>query len=939
MKTLRPVTLSALALLLLVFATGCSKIDGSLSANQPPAVSFVNNQQDADSARTEYDIPNYTFIFPDSLQGFQESVDGQLPFQVGVEAKFELIRYQYFFVREIRSITEVNPLDPTDTRVVPMANYRLDSNIARYLWIQHTAEFQWKLGYNYIIDGLFEYYPVYSFAPLIFWSGSDPDGFVTAYRYLDYPYENDAALATFIQRVRNNDPALEDTTQSPHWVSTTNTQAVINLTTGLGRIQKHVVFLQAIDNEGLVSEAAMRVFNRSNRAPNTPTMAFYKDGYTLVSQPGEYERHIIGWEDIETDPVTVQYLKENVSPYYEIPTNDTQLENWTGLRFLVSGDDPDDQALVTIPLQFRYLLHRIPDPLVDTYMGSAAVTGDDGLALVEADSTRVMLTEENTGNFDLHEMDELGWSQYNEIELFNLPTGFYQLTVFSRDDGFESCTQPAWMRFKVQQLSMDKDVLVLDLTPPDNSTPMATLGFASNDEYMAYYQDLIAGALPDVKAATQGVNNYEVVWYHEAGEGQDHNCRYWKMGVDAEFDRQLPFSVLSQYRTIIVLDDKWATSSGQGNPGERGSWIAKTSKGFLMDYLDMGGSLFWTGWSSLFGTFNYSRVDNSTISDAARLDRAGDFLSEYLGILGVYGDDNNLFVIDGRLDGTRGGLAEFEGQASLITDRDRVQTIRDASNTFNNYYLPSSNPAQAYRPWVADSALAFVEAYAINEGLGTVAAYTYDSFTAGLPEDAEFNFFRVAGRSDLPAIFYEDNTSTGESARFPAYSADPDETGCWLYLPQIASYYWTMRITAALNAYNESRADRWANPIIVTTGTVSGRNRVFIRLDHQRQEAWTRNDTVRVDLTWQPTLVKHRKPLLLYTENMAYEGSFGGFNVNPYFTNFRSAFNGLPLHMIQQGEYPTYAGMASTPGSGAKAVMSGILYQFNLPKLQDLELE
>lgn len=939
MKFSRPTTLSALALLL-ILAIGCSKIDGSLSGNQAPSVSFVNNQQDADSARTLYEIPNYTFIFPDSLQGFQETEGAQLPGELDTEAKFELIRYQYFFVREIRSIKEVNPLNPDDWRWVPASCYRIDSNIARYIWIQHTTEFQWKLGYNYVIDGSFEYYPVYSFAPLIFWRGSDPDGFVAAYRYLDYPFETDAALAAFITLVNSNDASLEDTTAAIHWVTTTNTQAVVNLTTGLGRIQKHVVFLQAIDNDGEVSEPAMRVFNRSNRAPNTPTLAYYKDGYTLVSQPGEHERHVINWTDIETDPVTIQYLQEDVSPYYEIPIATEQLENWKGLRFLVSGDDPDDQALVTIPLQFRFLLHRIPDALVPGYMNAGSSATDNGLELVTADSTRVALTEDNTGSFELHAFDEDGWSLHNEVELFNLPTGFYQLTVFSRDDGYESCMEPAWLRFKVQELTLAKDVLVLDFTPPDDANPLATLGFASNEEYMAYYQDLIAGALPEVKAATQGVANYQVVWHHEVGDGQDFNCRYWKMGMDPDFPVQLPFAVISQYKTIICLDDKWATSEGQGNPGERGSWISKTAKGFLMDYLDMGGSLFWTGWSSLFGTFSYARIDASTTTEAAIDDQAGDFLSNYMGILSVYGDDNNTFSTDGRLDGCLSGLPEGDGLPPLRADKEQIDLIRANSGGptgYNAFYIPGP----AYRPYLPDSALAYVEAYALNEGLGTVAAYTYESFTAGLPERQEFNIFRVARRSDLPAIFYQDNEGTGERARYPAYSTDPDATGCWLYIPNVARYYWSMSITAALDAWNMSRPDHmWANPIITTTGVVNSREMVFIRVDHQRidnpADYWVRGDTVNVDLTWQPTLIKHRKPVILYTENTTYSGGTG-FGTGTGYTNFRTAFNSLPLHMLEQGEYPSYALGAPTTGSGARSVVSGVLFQFYLPKLQDLE--
>jgi hypothetical protein len=330
--------------------------------------------------------------------------------------------------------------------------------------------------------------------------------------------------------------------------------------------------------------------------------------------------------------------------------------------------------------------------------------------------------------------------------------------------------------------------------------------------------------------------------------------------------------------------------------------------------------------------------DAVTTSENAINEQAGDFLSSYMGILGVYGDDNNTFTTDGRLDGNQRGLPEFEGQAPLVMDRDKIAGVRNASTTFNTFYVPGV----PYRPYLPDSALAYVEAYALNEGLGTVAAYTYESFTAGLPERQTFNIFRVARQSDLPSIFYQDNEATGEAARYPAYSTNPDATGCWLYIPIVARYYFSMSITSALDAWNMSRADQmWAEPIIATTGVLNGREQVYIRVNHQRiadpANYWVRGDTVNVDLTWQPTLVKHRKPVVLYTENTAFEGAFGGFSYNPYYTNFRTAFNGLPLHMLQQGEFPDYSAIESNPGNGARAVMSGVLYQFYAPKLQDLD--
>ncbi len=924
MKHYRLLILMLLAALM-AMATGCSKIDGSVSGNQAPSVSFVNNQQDADSARQSFDIPNYTFIFPDSLQGFTEAVGGSLPSELDVEAKFELIRYQFFFVTNIESITEVDPITGTSV-TVPEANYRLDENIARYLWIQHTAAFQWKLGRNYVINGSFEYLPVYSFAPMIFWSGTDPDGFVERYRYLDYEYESEAGLTALLARVYENDAALEDTTQTIHWIETVNTSAVINLTTQLGRIQKHVVILQAIDNTGDVSDPVLRTFNRSNRAPNTPTMAYYKDGYTRVSQPGEYDRHIIGWEDIETDPTFITQLKEQVSTYYEIPMAAEQLENWKGVRFLISGDDPDDQALVTIPLQFRFVLNRIPDADAAVAMADNQIEDSDG-RLYMTDASRVALTEDNTADLELHNFDVDGWSQHNQIELFNLPTGFYQLAVFSRDDGLEECAEPAWMRFKVQQLAFDKDVLVVDYTPTGGAP--GTIGLADDAAYEAWYKGLVEEVMPSVKAAAEGESGYAVTWEDQAGESA--NCRYWKMGADG---LQLPFSVISQYHTVICLDDKWAQGSGQGN--SNGAWIRNPAKGFWMDYLDMGGSLLWSGYSSMIGTFNYQTTspNNSTTDASAVSDKAGDFLAQYMGILGVYGDINTTFF-NGRIDGLVGALPEFQGQAYLNPDTLMINSLQ-TNTQYRSFY--TYNAANPYRPVAPDSALVFIEANAINENLGTVAAYTYDSYSAGLPEQQVFEVFRVAQQSDLPLIFYttDETNYPGEAPRYAAYSTNPDETGCWLHIPQTARNFWDMQITDAIAAWNVSRADSmWSEPFLVTKGKINGVDRVFIRVNYQRlSEPWTAGQQVNVEAIWRPILPKHRKPLILYTENTAYQGNFGGFNFSPYYTNFRTSWNNFPMHLMERGTLPASQDDA---GSGALGVLNGVLYQFYLPKLQDLQ--
>jgi hypothetical protein len=904
----------AAALGVMLLMTACSSIDGTYNENQLPSVAFVNNQQDADAVAQSYDIADYTFIFPDVFQGFEEDEAGQLPANddLGVEAKFELIRYQYFNVLSIESISEYNP-ESGETLLVPSENYRLDNNIARYLWLQHTEAFQWQLGRSYIIDGVFEYRPVHSFAPLVFWQGSDPDGFVEGYRFLDHAYEDEDALAAISAQVATNDASLV-------WVETLNTQATVNLTTELGRIQKHVLFVQAYDDKGAVSPAAMRVFNRSNRAPNTPSLSYHKDGYTRISQPEEYEKHVVSWMDIETDINYIADLEDNVSLYYEVPMSEVPLTNWNGMRFLVSGDDPDDQALVTIPLQFQYILHSIPADSVETWMNPEIAESLSGLPVLEFPEAQVMLDETNVVSYDPEAFDVDAWTDANQLELFNLESGFYQLTVFTRDDGLEPCAEPAWMRFKVQKATFEKDLLLLNVTPNGSSF----LGFDSDEDYVQYHMDLATESITFAKTVN-GVPDFEARWKADVAEGDDYNCRYWKIDEDEDFPYLLPYSVLSQYHTIVVIDDKWASGTSGGNPlGER---LRNPAKGFFMDYLDMGGSMFWTGYSSLIGSFGFT-PGSATLSQEMVATNGGDFLGLYMGIQGVYGDINTSFFLS-RGDACMSGIPEYAGASALEFDPARVAALRQNAS-FNMFYHDSANPQ--YRSPAPDSSLIYLEAFALNESIGSYAAYTYDSYSAGLEDETTFEFFKVAGAGNLPNIFYEEDDTNypGESPWHLDTNIEPGVDGCWLYI-SVQNFY-DVEIFRAMNAYNVSREDStWANPTRLSRALVGAGERIYVYVNYQTGEPWTVGDDAFVDVQWQPILEKHRKPVVCYTESIGFASTVGE-SFSPLVTNFRTSFSALPMHVLKLGELPT----EFDQGEGARSIMAGVLFQFFRPKLQDV---
>ena len=897
---------SAAVVAALLIVAGCSTVDGDFNENQPPQVSFVNNEADADSVVQVYDLDNYSFLFSDALIGFEEDeAVGHLPDSTDfTEVRFELIRYQYFNLNFINSISyRLEYIDGEgnvayETGIVPEANYRLDENITRYLWIRNSEEFHWTQGSAvYIIDGQFEYRPVFSYAPIIFWSGTDVDGFVERYRFFDYAYSTQEELAAFQQLVLNDDASID-------WTYTVNTQAEINLTTQLGQIQKHVVFVQAQDDQDALSEPAMRVFNRSNRAPNTPTLTFQKEGYTKVTQPEEYERHVISWTDVE-DPLYVGEM-EAVSPYYEVPVFNDELPNWGGVNFIITCDDPDDQALVTVPLQFRFQLHQLPEDMVDQLMNLDTLNFDEDDDIWESgvwindtayDELEIPLDETNVLNFT---SDEEGWSDDGEISLYNIPSGFYQLTVYSRDDGLEPCALPGYMRFRVVNMQPERDVLVLNLTEDSGQLAM------DYTEYLALNQEQISTALTAVKQVLTEDVDFAPVWYD--GSTEDYNCRWW----NKDDSYLLPFSVIAQYHTVIVLADNWHYAAiGEDR-------FRNPFKGLAMDYLDMGGTLFWSGHSSLTKIFGYDVTTVGTVGNEDAF--AGDFLSAYMGISRAF-VSYNLQFFQGRLEAFVGALHEQQGFEDLSIREGMIDALRE-TGSYNTLYTNTSHIT------LPDTAMAYVEAIGLNQNAGAEALFTYSSYTAGLAEHDTLTLFMVADSLSLPQEL------AGED-RVVDRDPNPSSTGCWLRI--FDSHYLDMEIQEAYDAFNVNRENAWADPVQRINATVNANEPVFIYVTYQYTDnPWAVGDTVSVNLRWNPVLEMHRKPVIAFTEN--FDANLLGVGA---FTNFRTCFSTIPLYAMEAGEYfhVTVDPETNLPvynlGTGSRGIFSYVLYRFYLPTIQE----
>jgi hypothetical protein len=187
-------------------------------------------------------------------------------------------------------------------------------------------------GETYYIDFQFiiENYYVFSFAPTVYWKGTDPDGFVEYYRYADV---FDAAFITAFR----DDPAGAYTLYQNefNWVDTTAMNARIYLLTESGDTTEHVVFIKAVDNQGRESEnLEFKTFFRSNNPPNNPTIKPLEEADTEYSQSYDVEDTL--------------FCLDEVTPL------------WHGISFNWRSDDPDDMELYQIPLEYSYYLVKTP---------------------------------------------------------------------------------------------------------------------------------------------------------------------------------------------------------------------------------------------------------------------------------------------------------------------------------------------------------------------------------------------------------------------------------------------------------------------------------------------------------------------------------------------------------------------------------------------------
>ncbi|MBL7033851.1 MAG: hypothetical protein ISR91_06865 [Candidatus Delongbacteria bacterium] len=822
--------IAAFALLL----TACSRIEGDIAANLRPTVEFVNDNPDAEEVQGDYEIVNFQWEVaePADSSFFNTPI-------VGETYEYELISYENLAVLDTTVTVYFFPfpgdsVDWTAVEYVPEDAYSFDTNTHRFIGLTHTADFTWLLGQTYRIDCWVHYEPLFSFAPIIAWYGSDPDGFVEAYEYFDQPLYAGAVPDS------NAIPAGD-------WIRTRNTFAMINLTTELGQITPHAVWLRAIDNDAAYSPIISRIFNRSNQAPNTPEIQWAKGGWCSNStQTNPYP----GFEEAAYYPRSI-VLRDQFSA-------EETTARWNGITFYTQGTDPDDQVLYKIPLQYAYRIYRIDETIVDDMFDPLLVEPDSA---TWADLfTEVPLDENNLVDWEDYTFAEGGWTGRTYISLQNLESGAYQLSVHVRDDGYEEALMPAWVRFKVQAMQFDRDILVLNQTrfdagPYDNVFTTAELD--------SFYYHLISENL-----STSGVDT------------ADGNVAYLDISNGAAREN-VPHDLLKHYRKVMWFNDDYGLENG-----DQSEYNFMTGC-ILSEYMDMGGRVLMSGWRNQFNTWGQNNIVGVVPFLFSFNYTDGSLFQQYFGVSSIYMQAQTLGPNPTTpIDALIGAQVEFDDPmfGDLGMDDEKLQQILDA------------NPPARFIAYADETSgetllgLKETEVMALEDF--ATALYTFDSYTAHLPDT-------------ITVLYKPGDFAQITPGLYPEWSELPDSIGCWIWPWAILDRY--KEITQVHSIINLTRRNQGLPADTAEFRTIAwsdDRTKHMLRVSHINvgydstgASYWQPTDTVQVHVSYAPTLYSHEKPVVAFYEDIQFGGGFGNISVN-----FNSIYSGLPLFFMDNSE-------------------------------------
>ncbi len=221
-------------------------------------------------------------------------------------------------------------------------------------------------------------------APIIYWWGTDRDGRIIEYEYIDIPKSLFAGGDELYESYYTGAEEIPDTgvalAESKHanWMTTSQTSDTIFLSLEAGEdTTEHLFCVRSVDNEGLKSDIECRIYFRINTPPDTVELKEYE----------EYEEGDTFWV-----------------------LNDVT-EDWGGIPFSWRAHDPDNSVI----LEYYWWVENYDNP---------------------NEVVRTSLADDSLGGMYSGLDSTDGWVRYTNTILRGIPTGHWRFVVKARDDAF-----------------------------------------------------------------------------------------------------------------------------------------------------------------------------------------------------------------------------------------------------------------------------------------------------------------------------------------------------------------------------------------------------------------------------------------------------------------------------------------------------------------------
>lgn len=434
---------------------------------------------------------------------------------------------------------------------------------------------------------------VFSYAPVVRWTGYDPDGMIVAYQYhddsttaaLNAYNAGDDALRAYINSLPDN-----------AWTTTTATSDTIYLRRAESdSITQHIFMIRCLDDLGGYSPVKVRTFFRTNNPPNPPSVKWALDA-TLLDDQLDYQ------------------------PVYNVPDtlfwSDTTTLTYPGIGFLWQGTDPDSRELNIIPLTFSWVLvcdrasgavDTMPHPVYDD---SGMVVGFASGWSPWSSSTQVTFS----GWFA-----DSQWCLANRGGYFNLD-GSYRFLVKVRDDGLTEASAMAMAHFAAVNPTFEKQLLIVDWNR--NTSTYDNLGGRPKQDIIDFYN----GILEESFNLADDIRQYAYPFLMPDPIAYDPNQIEWFTDADLNNLQGTPYDYIRHFKWVWIIYDNPLSLS----PNEITSTVYPQLK-TLMKYMDVGGQVMISGRKIFYSAFGMPTNPNYVVDPGPR-NIADNFVRDYLGI-------------------------------------------------------------------------------------------------------------------------------------------------------------------------------------------------------------------------------------------------------------------------------------------------------------------